>query len=205
MQRDTEATTLACRHGHLSDASRRLLNGAILPCREVSQQRTRQGKCDPTDPSMLQCLAVESVLQVIEMPATKETTREQQDNESVCEAFGSAEESELAVNIEPPPPHIDGHQAELKTTPALVGDEDTLEGDHGECQTPQASEVLVRSFYGTDPPQEDEEAAVGNEEDDAISSCSERAATPGPSKQSVTGSGSAVRTFDCDRAPSRGY
>ena len=44
MQRDTEATTLACRHNHLSGASRRLLNGAILPCHEVSQQRILLGK-----------------------------------------------------------------------------------------------------------------------------------------------------------------
>jgi len=137
---------------------------------------------------------------------TKESTREQRDGESNAGASASAEKSEPAVDIEPLQ-QIDGHQAELKTIPAVVGDEDTLEGDYGEPQALLASDMCVHALCGTDPPKEDEEdAAKGggeSEVDDAGSTYSERSTTLGPSNRSATRSCTAVRTFD--GTASRGY
>jgi len=91
----------------------------------------------------------------------------------------------------------DGPQSpELVSASTRADDGLSLEGSHRKSREIQTTGLPAQASDGADvlPSGEEEDGDGGDF--DAASSYSERPATPGPSKLSVTRSGAAVRTFD---------
>jgi len=120
-QENVEATTRACWHSHLADASSLLFDGTVILCNEVYQLRAHKPESmrltDLSNPHMVPVAA--SVDETGETPTSKEPVPKQENDDPVVA---------VCTDAKPPGPIFEiegGPQSKLVAAPVQV-DLDTL-------------------------------------------------------------------------------